>query len=160
MNKDVKKIIYNYICLWLSDFKPFQCSLQEIQHGSLLADFGLHACSLCFLLHMWIIKINVLPYLLSVLYKDAAVLSVKLLETWIVSPWTSCTHSFPWVCEQDARSLEFCRAGQLVCGKKDQNLVLTKEEMLKADYCKPGELCEKPSLVLFSSDFLVVCFSY
>lgn len=38
----------------------------------------------------------------------------------------------------------FCKAGQLLCGKRDQNLVLTREEVLGADYCQPGELVKNP----------------
>lgn len=142
--------------MWLANFNKSQCSLQEIQYGILLADFGLHACSQRSLLHMWIININVLPYLLTVLHKNAAVLSVQLLGTWIVSPWISCIHYFPCMGEEGAR---FCRAGQFVCGRREQNLVLTREEMLGADYCKPGELCEKPSLLFGLGGFLVACFS-
>lgn len=139
INKDIKKTLQFFIFIgWLANFEAFQCSLQEIQHGILLTHFGLLACSLCSLLHMWIIKINALPYLLSVLPQDAAVLSVRLSETWIVSPWMSCTLSFPWMCEQDARALD-----PPVCGERDQSLVQTREEMLGAGYCKPGELCGK-----------------
>lgn len=48
---------------------------------------------------------------------------------------------------------QLCRSGQLVW-----NLMLTREEMLGADYCRPGELCEKPSLVLVSVIFWLFVF--